>query len=162
MIKKMRRNGGWRMFAGVFFSLVLLAGFSGCSGLRGGSSGYDAQGVAADTGSPLYYGFNDVLIPPELRSDQKNSYILQSHGFSAGILSFKGRVDRGSLVAFFRENMLKDNWKPTGSFISSRTILLYEKQNRWCVIYITEGDFYTNVEVGVIPRVEEGSGELIR
>lgn len=158
---KLRRNGGFWIFAGFLFSLMMVS-LTGCSGLKGGSSGYDAQGIASDVGSPLYYGFNDVLIPPELRADQKNSYIVQSHGFSAGILAFRGRVDRGSLIAFFRENMIKDNWRPIGSFLSSRTILLYGKQNRWCVIYITEGDFYTNVEVGVIPRVEEGSGELIR
>lgn len=161
-MKKLRRNGVLWIFPGVIFSLMLLLVAGGCSGLRGGSGGYGAQGAATDGGSPLYYGFNDVLIPSELRADQKNSYIVQSQGFSAGILSFKGRVDRGSLVAFFRENMVKDNWKATGSFVSSRTILLYEKSNRWCVIYITEGDFYTNAEIGVIPRVDETSGELIR
>lgn len=126
--------------------LVLMG--TGCSTLR---SGQGPEGIGNSGTSPLYYGFNDVLIPGELKEDKKSSYIIQSHGFSAGVLAFRGRVERGSLIAFFKENMAKDNWETIGSFVSSRSILLFQKKQRWCVINIAEGDFYTYVEVGVVP-----------
>ncbi len=132
--------------------LLLLLFVNGCSGLRGSDSG--VQGTKPGGPGSLYYGFSDVLIPGELTENTKASYIIQSHGFSAGVLSFKGRVDRGSLIAFFRENMAKDNWKPIASFTSSRSILLFQKDSRWCVINITDGDFSINVEVGVVPTSE--------
>jgi len=120
---------------------------SGCSGLRSGQTSVGPNSGA----SPLYYGFTDVLIPGELKEDKKSSYIIQSHGFSAGVLAFRGRVERGSLIAFFKENMARDNWETIGSFVSSRSILLFQKEHRWCVINIAEGDFYTHVEVAVVP-----------
>ncbi|WP_124327608.1 hypothetical protein [Desulfonema ishimotonii] len=121
------------------------------------TGGQNVSGV-----TPLYYDFKDVLVPGELKPVKKSSYIVQSHGLTAGILAFKGRVDRGALIAFFKENMIRDAWKTIGSFASSRTILLFEKENRWCVININEGDFSTHVEIGVVPMVSENVGGLMK
>jgi len=68
---------------------------------------------------------------------------------------FKGRVDRGSLVAFFKENMAKDNWKLTGSVAAAKTILLFLKETRWCVMSISEGPWESTVEISVLPSVLE-------
>ncbi|MFP4390263.1 MAG: hypothetical protein ACLFPR_15115 [Desulfococcaceae bacterium] len=147
----------------IWMALALAISAGGCTGLRSAGGGGGGERNIGE--SPLYYGFPDVLIPAELREDKQNSYLVQSQGFSAGILAFRGRVDRGSLIAFFRENMAKDNWRTIGGFTASRSILLFHKENRWCVINIAEGDFSTAVEVGVVPttanatvtpRVEEG------
>jgi hypothetical protein len=152
MAMKTGRNSAWIWLA---LAGLLAVSASGCTGLRStgvGSSG----GEMSAGGSPLYYGFPDVLIPAELREDKQNSYLVQSQGFSAGVLAFRGRVDRGSLIAFFRENMAKDNWRTIGAFTASRSILLFHKDNRWCVINIAEGDFSTAVEVGVVPTTAGG------
>ena len=114
------------------------------------SSGQSSVGPNSGT-NPLYYGFTDVLIPGELKEDKKASYIIQSNGFSAGVLAFRGRVERGSLIAFFKENMARDNWKTIGSFVSSHSILLFQKEHRWCVINIAEGDFFSHFVVVVVP-----------
>ncbi len=132
--------------------MVMFLVMTGCSGLSSGPGGPGPGDVST---TPNYYGFSDVLVPGELTEDIKNSYIVQSQGFSAGVLSFRGRIDRTALIAFFRENMTKDNWKTIGSFASSRTILLFQKENRFAVISIADGDFYTQVEIGVIPMVSE-------
>ncbi|QTA80287.1 Uncharacterized protein dnl_25840 [Desulfonema limicola] len=144
MMTKFKKCVIWVCFS-VMAVLPLIG--SGCSGLR---TGQDSQGIGPGS-TPLYYSFSDVLIPGELKEDKKSSYIIQSQGFSAGILSFRGRVERGSLIAFFKENMARDNWETIGSFVSSRSILLFQKESRWCVINIAEGDFYTHVEIGVVP-----------
>lgn len=137
-------------------AVLLLCGLTGCSTLtgggQGGAMGNTGSTIQDNSGTPAYAGFPDVLIPAELKEESQKSYLVQSHALSAGVLSFKGRVDRGSIIAFFRDNMKKDNWQAIGSFTSARSILLFQKENRWCVINITEGDFYTYVEIGVVPK----------
>ncbi|MDX9817757.1 MAG: hypothetical protein RBT16_02510 [Desulfococcus multivorans] len=148
----MMNHGGFRKNAltGVMF-LFLLCGLAGCSSLKGN----DAAGSPAAAGpAPLYYdGFNDILIPGELKPDRDASSTFQSRGFAAGMMVFKGRVDRGSLVAFFKENMAKDNWKLTGSVSTAKTILLFLKETRWCVIAISEGAWQSKAEISVLPSV---------
>ncbi len=142
--------------------LLVLLLIAGCSSLRGTDSGAGSSGPVPGGPGSLYYGFSDVLIPGELTENKKGSYIVQSNGFAAGVLSFKGRVEKGSLISFFRENMAKDGWKLIASFTSNRSILLFQKENRWCVINITDGDFYVSLEVGVVPTGGEISDMLIR
>jgi hypothetical protein len=47
--------------------------------------------------------------------------------------------------------MAKDNWRTVSAFKSPRTLLLFQKENRWCVINITDGDWNTTVEIWVAP-----------
>lgn len=136
----------WAVFA---LGLIVLS--SGCSALQeGGASLFSTSEEPPAT--PRYYaGFGDVLIPGELEQNLRKTYVMQSSGMSAGIVAFKGRVDRPALIAFFQENMSRDNWQLLGSLTATRSILLFQKQNRWCVINITEGDFSTDVEIGIVP-----------
>ena len=134
--------------------VMLVIGLSGCSSLKGKGSGSTASGPA-----PLYYdGFNDILIPGELTQDVKASSIFQSRGFAAGMMVFKGRVDRGSLVAFFKDNMAKDNWKLTGSVSADKSILLFLKETRWCVMTISEGVWNSMAEISVLPSALDVQG----
>ena len=140
--------------AAVFFLLI-----AGCSGIKSKKTSPEPQVVKPQEKGPrpLYYDFGDILIPGELKVDNKSTYIVETPGFRTGVLAFKGRVDRNSVIAFFENNMAKDNWKEISSFKSPRTstILLFQKQNRWCVISINEKDFNTYVEVGVAPALGE-------
>jgi hypothetical protein len=145
----------------LFFFIV-----SGCSTLKSSTSGSTQEfAVKKDNeSSPLYYDFGDVLIPNELKVDKKSSYIVQSPGFLTGILALKGDVERNSLIAFFQNNMAKDNWREISLFKSPRTstIMLFQKENRWCVISINETDYNTYVEIGVAPTVNEPESGLLK
>jgi hypothetical protein len=99
-----------------------------------------------------YYDFEDVLIPSELKVDIKSTAIIHTQGFSTGILVLYGRVEYSSIIDFFEINMNKDNWRLAGLFKSQRTIMLFQKENRWCVINITDG-YRTKVEIWVSPRI---------
>ena len=133
-----------------------------CSTLPSERSSSEAHEVSRqkDKTGPLYYDFGDVLIPRELKVDQKASFIYNTAGFSAGVLVLKGRVELGSLISFFEKNMAKDNWRLISSFKSSRTIMLFQKQNRWCVINITES-MSTKIEIWVAPTMNEPEAGLI-
>jgi len=58
--------------------------------------------------------------------------------------------------------MAKDNWQIVGTFKSPRTLLLFQKENRWCVINITDGRFDTLVEIWVAPFSGQSESGLLK
>jgi hypothetical protein len=106
-------------------------------------------------GSPAarYYQFEDILIPGELKMDAKRSFIHDTSGFKAGTLYLSGYVDVDSLVAFFSDSMLKDGWQLKSSFRYPKTMYLFEKPRKVCIVIIEEGVLNTRVEVWVSPQL---------
>ncbi|NSW85646.1 MAG: hypothetical protein HPY84_04895 [Syntrophobacteraceae bacterium] len=103
------------------------------------------------TPRPQFYDFPDIPIPTELNLVQGDSYVFQSGAFKTGLLTFRGRVDINSLINFFQMAMNRENWKPKGGFRYRRSILIFEKPDRTCIIKLYEKMFYTYVEVYVAP-----------
>ncbi|MBW1867445.1 MAG: hypothetical protein JRI38_06855 [Deltaproteobacteria bacterium] len=134
-------------------TLMLLT--TGCSYFQKGEKNTETSAVANQNAGPvpLYYDFGDVLIPSELKLDKKSSFVFRTANFSAGVISLKGRVEVSSLLTFFTNNMQKDNWKEIASFKSPRSVIMYEKANRYCMINLSEKDFYTYVEIWVAPTL---------
>ncbi|MEA3279340.1 MAG: hypothetical protein U9Q38_01895 [Thermodesulfobacteriota bacterium] len=137
---------------------------AGCAGFKSKKGSSTSQTTTQkDKGpSPLYYDFGDVLIPNELKIIKKSSFVYRTPGFSAGVLALSGRVEVSSLIAFFENNMAKDNWRTISSFKSPRTIMVFQKENRWCVINITEKEFNTHVEIWVAPTINEAESGLLK
>ncbi len=144
--------------------LVIMVVFflSGCSSLKSKNDGPPSTTQMQKKNEPLYYDFGDVLVPRPLKVDKKSSFVFRTPGLSAGVLSLKGRVEVGSLITFFESNMANDNWVAVSSFKSPRTIMLFKKENRWCVINITDKDFYTYVEIWVAPTIVESGSDLLK
>ncbi|MBW2364296.1 MAG: hypothetical protein JRF25_04285 [Deltaproteobacteria bacterium] len=142
-----------QIVVGMLMTVFLL--FTGCAGML------NSMGVSSDTSAqseeasiPLYRDFEDVAIPRELKEDKKSTYVIESAGYRSGILALKGRVERNSLIDFFKDNMSKDNWKAITSFKTpKRAIMLFQKENRWCMINITEKEINTYIEIGVVPTI---------
>lgn len=137
----------------------------GCSGLKqkkdtSTSSFFNKQKEKRSV--PLYYDFQDVLVPGELKVDKKGSFVYRTSGFSAGVLVLTGRVELGSLIVFFENNMAKDNWRPLSSFKFPRAMMLFEKENRYCVISISEGGFNTHCNIWVAPLINPGGSGLLK
>ena len=133
-------------------TIAMIISIGGCSSLTKKDNKATAPSEKSSSGVPaLYYDFGDVLVPKELKVDKKSSFIYQTEGFSAGVLVLKGRIETSSLISFFENNMAKDNWQGISSFKSERTMLLFQKAHRWCVINITDESFNTYVEIWVAP-----------
>jgi len=143
--------------------IVTMMFITGCSMLkrRDGSNAEGAGDASAATSKDIYLDFDDVLIPEDMPRDTERTFVFRIGALSAGVLVLKGRVPPEKLITFFESNMSRDNWKATSSFRSPRSLLIYEKEERWCIITITEDDFdhKTRVEIWLSPKSEEmGSG----
>ena len=144
---------------GVMIALMLLN--IACSSTPKKTDGAEAQEKDAKN-APLYYDFEDVLIPRELKLNTKSSFVYRTTGWTAGVLVFTSKVERTSLIQFFENNMAKDNWQSTSSFKSPRTLLLFQKENRWCVINITDNEWETLVEIWTAPLSDQSGGGLLK
>lgn len=159
MKQKARMGIGLRATGLAAVILILVSGCSVFSQKKEApSSPAPEKGTKGE--APLYYDFGDVPVPQELKLQRDSSFIYHSGGFSAGVMALKGRVEIRSLIDFFENNMARDNWRSVSSFKSARTLLLFQKQNRWCVININGKDYYTYVEIWVAPTNLAGSGLL--
>lgn len=141
---------------------VIMLVLTGCSTLKKddkATTTTTAPPTRKDT--PVYFDFDDILIPKELKVERDDSFVYQTAGFTVGVLTLKARVDFSSLITFFEKNMPKDNWRMISQFKSPNTMMLFQKENRWAVIEISEGTYYTNVKIWVAPTMSTaGSGLL--
>ncbi len=138
--------------------LVTMLLTTGCSALKSkkaptSSTASPANPVAAPQSKSVYLDFGDVLLPKRLKVDRKHSFIFSTSGITAGLLSMKGRVEVNSLITFFQNKMPVDGWQLISAIKASRSMLLFKKQSRWCVISITEGNMSTRTEIWVAPTL---------
>jgi hypothetical protein len=153
-------------FVVIIMGIISLAGctqtFSGKKP-SGSQTGSAAASVTEPVPEPrkttaVYYDFEDVLIPLDLKIIQDKSMIVSTPGFTSGIVMLKGRVDRRSLINFFNNNMQKDNWTMVSQISSPNiAILVFEKPLKSAVISIKSEQIYTYVEVGVAARINQGA-----
>ena len=156
---KITRYGIARRITHIVIVLTLLT--AACSSTPQKTAGGGA-GEKEGNNSPLYYDFEDVLVPRDLKLNTESSFVYHSSGLTAGVLVFRSEVERNSLIRFFENNMTKDNWRYVGSFKSPRTLLLFKKENRWCVINITENRWDTWVGIWVAPFSGNSASGLLK
>ena len=138
----------------------------GCSSLKSEQppqpAGSTVVPATSAENAPTYYDFGDVLLPSELKINKKDSFVFRTPGLTAGVLALSGRVDTNSLAAFFEKKMPVDGWEQVSAFKAPRSMILFKKQTRWCVISITEGNFTTNVEIWVAPTIDHSMSSGLR
>ena len=105
-----------------------------------------------------YYDFDDILVPRDMELQPRSSFVLETPGVKAGVLVFKGRVDPISLTSFFTNNMLKDGWQMSSSFRYQRTIMVFTKPDRDCIINIQDGRISTTMEIWIAPKGNIATG----
>ncbi|MFN2436219.1 MAG: hypothetical protein ABR513_03945 [Desulfotignum sp.] len=159
-----------RTVLSVVVALMCVPGLTGCAKIfPGGQSAESQTAVTASVSEArpaagarqteaVYYDFEDVLIPVELSVVQDKTMIVSTPGFTSGILMLKGRVERRSLINFFNNNMLKDNWSMVSRIASpNMAILVFEKPTKSAVISIKSEQIFIYVEVGVAARVNQSA-----
>lgn len=159
-MKRARKSRTLLGYIGILSALFLM--INGCAHSDKGEEGMGAEAQGQGFAPPIYYDFGDVRLPEELKVDDEDSFVYRTPGFSAGVLVLEGRVELYSLIAFFEKSMASDNWKFISSFKSPRTMMLFHKEARWCVINITEKNLKTLVEIWVAPTADELESDLMK
>ncbi len=138
--------------------------FTGCSAFKpkkAPSTGPTGSRVAPQAKN-VYLDFGDVLLPRQLKVDRDDSFVFSTSGFTAGLLSLNGNVEVNSLLTYFENKMPIDGWQMISAIKSSRSMLLFKKQARWCVISITEGSLNTRVKIWVAPTMDGADPGLLK
>jgi hypothetical protein len=151
----------------LFFSLCALLSLvwlNACSGLESGlmsATGTAAANQATAKKSaddpkklPDLKEFGDVMIPREMEVNQDASFIYTRGGVHAGLLRLAGRVDSRSLLRYFQNNMGNDGWRMVSQFQAPQSLMIFEKENRLCLIAVEDSTFQTFADVWVVPRNE--------
>jgi hypothetical protein len=94
------------------------------------------------------------MIPREMDIDKDGSFIYNRGGVTAGLLRLSGRVDAKSLTRYFQNNMAADGWKLVSQFTATQSLMVFEKENRLCLIELEDSTFQTFADVWVVPRNE--------
>lgn len=98
-----------------------------------------------------YFDFDDVLIPGGLALNRDRTMLFKVGSFMAGVIAFDGRLEITSLSDFFVAAMKRDKWDFVGGFKMPVVALFFGKEERTCVISITEGPVYSHVTIWIAP-----------
>ena len=159
---RMKGLGQWR-WAGIALALCFILILPACASNQASAppppGGQQSESPQSSTSAPpstaaprpLFYDFPDIPIPSELNLLSSDSYVFQAGSFKTGLLTLRGRVDINSLINFFQMAMPRENWKPKGGFRYKRSVLIFEKPDKTCIVNLYEKMFYTYVEIYVAP-----------
>jgi len=136
------------------FLLMMSLTLGGCFGASS-ESGTDP----VSTGLSYYYDeFPDVAIPREMTAQKKETFItFNADGTKLGTQIFSGSVEMVSLVNAMTGYLQRDGWTLRSNFRSSRAILIFERADRICSIYISDGMMNTEMLVFVSPKLTDGA-----
>jgi len=111
----------------------------------------------------VYLDFDDILVPKTMRVNRKMSSVFETAATTAGVLSLEGTLSLDVLIEFFESNMGKDNWTLVSKFKGPRSILHFEKGNRWCMITLSDRRYAAKaqVEIWVTPKGETPAAGLL-
>ena len=124
-----------------FISTACAPAGSGSSTAEGGTAGY-------------YYGdFDDVPIPREMKPEKEATVLHTSSGVKVGTQSFAGGVEIVSLNKAMTGYMTHEGWILISSLRGQRSILVFEKPDRLCVIHSFDGSFSTTMQIFVTPKI---------
>ncbi len=142
-----------------FLSLLVLATLllSGCAS----SDNSDSTSASTSTTAVAEYyydAFANVAIPQDMEPSNSESFsTYTADGVQVGIRQYKGRVDINSLVNVMQRYMVRDGWTMRTVFRAKRSMLVFDRHDRICSLYITDGLISTTMWVFVAPKLADGA-----
>ncbi|MFQ5839952.1 MAG: hypothetical protein ACE5HK_04450 [Candidatus Methylomirabilales bacterium] len=136
-----RLEPGWRLF----LLLLVLGLVSGC--VRGSAP----KNVGTATALQPAVGLGDVPIPSGFTQVHEESIVVEFGRFRGGWVVYSGDKTPSAVIAFYRDIMPVEGWKPVASFVAKQSLFVYTKEDRACVISVTRTGFTgsTRIEVRV-------------
>ena len=155
-MRELNRN---KAYMAVFLNILILIFIAGCATdtlFEREATLAESQVVqeSRESAISLYYDFKDVPVPKEMEIKKEESFVFQTTEFTAGLLGFSGMVESGSLINFFKNKMPEDSWRLLSSFKSSKNVMVFLKEDRFCIITIISRTFTTDLEIIVMPSFQ--------
>lgn len=143
-----------RRILSAFCLMTLCLALAGCFG----SDSSDTSDPTKSGRDYYYAEFADVAIPTDMTVDAKDTFITYSaDGVKLGIELASGRVEMASLINVMERYMQRDGWNLRSIFRAKRSIMVFERSDRMCTLYISEGMIYTDMLVFVSHRLPDGA-----
>jgi hypothetical protein len=132
----------------------LESSLSSASGTAAANQATAKKSAADPKKLPDQKEFGDVIIPREMDIDKDASFIYNRSGVNVGLLRLSGRLESKSLMRYFQNNMANEGWRMVSQFQAPQSLMIFEKENRMCLIAVEDSTFQTFVDVWVVPRNE--------
>lgn len=114
--------------------------------------------TTSDVNEVYYDQFPDIAIPSDMSVDRSRTLIsVAQDGTKVGLLTVEGRVERSSLSNAVMQNMRKRGWALRGMVAGGKTLHIYEKDQRYTVVYLYDQVTTTAMEIWVTTRLNEGA-----
>ena len=136
--------------------MVLGIAVTGCTGstFSSGSGSDPVEGTVSGSAAQKfrYVDYDDIFIPNEMTLKNDESFFIGTGSDKLGLMYFTGRVEFRSLATTLIANMGNDGWTLNFNFVSSpRSVLIFSKASRFCVMKIEDGTTKTALSVDVYP-----------
>lgn len=136
--------------------LAMALAFTGCA-TTGSSDGSGDSSSGAPAREYYQEEFSDISIPIDMDVVSGETFVTYSPGgMKVGIQQFKGRVEIGSLVSTMQRYMQRDGWTLRAVFRANKSVLIFEKSDKICVLSMSDGMIYTTMMVFVSPKLAPG------
>lgn len=127
--------------------LLLFFSLSACSSITGNN-------VYESPGQDYFYGeFSDIPIPREMNKNTETTIITTPHNIKTGLQSFRGRVEAGSLIRAMQSYLAREGWILQAATRGATSLQIFDKPDRYCVIYVEDGSIFTEMQVYVAPKL---------
>lgn len=107
----------------------------------------------------VYSQFSDIPVPKDMSTNAARTFVNYGQdGTKVGLETLEGRIPSMTLTRVMINNMLRDGWsiRATSSG-SSRYMQLYERENRYAVIYYYDQTASYAMEIWVATRLADGA-----
>lgn len=141
-------------YAYILSLLIALCAVQGCADLNITNP---FESSTSDVNETYYDQFPDVPIPRDMTVDTSRSLVsIGQDGVKTGLVTVEGRVEKSSLANAMLHNMSRQGWSLRGAVTGARTVHLYEKDNRYALIYLYDQTTTMAMELWIVPRVGDG------
>ncbi|MEG1610890.1 MAG: hypothetical protein RR317_06870 [Bilophila sp.] len=111
----------------------------------------------SDVNEVYFDQFPDVPLPRDMTVDSSRSLVsVAQDGSKTGLLTVEGRVDKPSLANAMILNMNRQSWNLRAATTGAKTMHLYEKDNRYAIVYFYEQTTSVAMEIWIATRLEDG------
>jgi len=127
-------------------SILLIFSLSGCVPAKKqppGSAYLEPSGVMR---------FNDVPYPTGFKLIPKESFILESGGLRAGVITYRGKADLQSVVLFYKSQMPIYNWALLNVLEYGHSMLNFEREKESCVVTVKPRLGGAEVTISLAPK----------